>query len=166
MPSQQMIETHLCLSRAVDPFKSILSLESDVDDVFQKYFRRPYMNHSLEVNCDIYEAAKRMHLDEEEMWYKLVYTFTPVKHLQNFIFDTLDFITKGKRTVSIENWMRLVDLNYEQTILKKEWSFKPVDLSLTNYDILRGWVSNENGIYDMLFSMQILVKSSLVFVED
>ena len=169
MPSQQILmykQEPPCFSRDVAPFRKILILETEVDDVFQKYFRYPFSNHSLDINCDIYEMAKKMDLDKEEMWYKLVYTFSPIRHLQNFIFDTMSFITKGVREVSIENWMRLVDLEYKHVIILKDWSFKPIELPLKDSDILSDWVSNEKGIYDMLFSMKILVKTSLAFIED
>lgn len=86
----------------------------------------------------------------------------------DFLDDTLNFIQTGARRMTVETWGSFVR-NEETGLLKQEISEKAAEFFGISsrgvhrlerksrlMDVIQGWTSQQNGIYDLLQTMHLL----------
>lgn len=78
--------------------------------------------------------------------------------VSQFIEDTFKYILTGKREIAIQTWDDM--LNETNLVLidnKKATYLNQACERFTNpFDLIQAWCSNQNGFYDMLYTMHIL----------
>lgn len=128
-----------------------------VNLVFKDYFNRPYFSKSLSLYCDIYEVGLRLKLDRYWVWTAILEDNALLGNKRDFVYDTMRFISGESRILSIDNWMKLIDLDcYSSNDPNLVFKFKPMPRYFTGNDILLRWIRRENGLEDMVISMRLL----------
>ena len=140
-----------------DDETDFLTAKIDSNRLFQSYFRRPFKNKDIKMLCDTYELAKKIKLDDEKTWnYLRNSTYVYGQNLA-FVEDTIDFIYGGRRNVSIDNWMRLVDVGENKDpVINYKIKYRPMPV-VDNKDILMLWIKRDNGLADMIIFLYLIL---------
>lgn len=140
-----------------DDETEFLTAKLDSSRLFQSYFRRPFKTKDIKMLCDTYELAKKVKLDDEKTWnYLRNSTYVYGQNLA-FVEDTIDYIYDGRRNVSIDNWMKLVDLGENKDPVKNyKIKYRPMPV-VDNKDILMLWIKRDNGLADMIIFLYLIL---------
>lgn len=84
-----------------------------------------------------------------------------VGYNRQFIVDTLNFIETGKRELSVQSWLDLVNEggagHHAHAIPQRLLDNKPLsNASETSLQLLQDWVAKPNGFEDMLITLHLL----------
>lgn len=130
--------------------------DSEINAVYAQFIREPSCIRDWNFVASVMRVASRLIGSSYEDWLKLQ-TENPYLHKQaiNFVNDSNRFIEGHSRTISIVNWIELLDERPEALPRKLSTpSINDFNRDTTNnLNYLNLWLQRNNGLSDLIISL-------------
>lgn len=157
------------LNKKTSPIQKSSVYNPEVMNIVKRYETNTKQSGDIHFVCDLVECALRA-IDSKliNSWLALQVKNPDMSDMHvRFIEDTFQFINTGTRSINIMSWSRMLDGTHNETSV----TTKKLDLvkllggssfnqitpgSVKTVDILFQWLSNPNGVEDLVYALPVL----------
>ena len=96
--------------------KAIRGIQNTLESLRHDYFNRRLKGYDLAWLVELMTLTRRLGFGEQEAWRKVYASPYVTDHNQAFLEDSFDYLLTGKRTMTLQNWMDLIDFTKKKAL--------------------------------------------------